>query len=48
LGDKWTEEKLIGIAYAFEQKTKVRQKLMLTVSPKTELKDIIKKSSTGL
>jgi amidase len=42
LGDKWSEGKLFGMAYAFEQRTKVRTKFKLRVSAKTELKDIIK------
>jgi amidase len=41
LGVKWSEEKLLGIAYAFEQRTKVRSQLKLHVSAKTELKDVI-------
>ena len=38
LGRKWSEERLIGLAYAFEQRTKVREKVKPMVVPKKELK----------
>lgn len=41
LGAKWSEETLIGIAYAFEQRTLHRRKLQHYIEPKTELSDII-------
>lgn len=41
LGAKWSEETLIGIAYAFEQRTLHREKLRHYIEPKTELRDII-------
>ena len=39
MGRKWSEEKLIGYAYAFEQRTKVREKIRPVIFPKTELSD---------
>jgi amidase len=41
LGAKFTEAKLIGLAYAFEQKTKVRDKVQPYTVPRTELVDVI-------
>ena len=41
LGDKWTEEKLIGYAYAFEQLTQVRGTVQPYTMPKTQLKDVV-------
>ena len=42
IGAKWSEEKLIGYAYAFEQKTKVRQNGPLPyLIPRTQLADVI-------
>lgn len=41
LGDKWSEETLIGIAYAFEQQTLHRQKLQHYIEPNTELDDVV-------
>ncbi|XHG04896.1 hypothetical protein AWENTII_008150 [Aspergillus wentii] len=41
LGEKWSEEKLIEIAYAFEQKTQNRQKLRRYIEAKTELSDVV-------
>lgn len=43
LGTKWSEEKLIGYAYAFEQMTKIRENVKPLVQPKTELQDIFTK-----
>ncbi|KID90345.1 glutamyl-tRNA(Gln) amidotransferase subunit A [Metarhizium guizhouense ARSEF 977] len=40
-GDLFSEEKLIEIAYAFEQKTKVRGTVQPLVKPKTELRDVV-------
>ncbi|KAH9998077.1 glutamyl-tRNA amidotransferase subunit A [Xylariaceae sp. FL0662B] len=40
LGAKFTEEKLIGFAYAFEQKTNIRDKVKPYVVPDTELADV--------
>ena len=42
MGVKWSEEKLIGYAYAFEQRTKAREKSPLPyVLPKTQLVDVM-------
>lgn len=40
IGRKWSEEKLIGLAYAFEQRTLVRQKLKPQILPSFELRDL--------
>ena len=37
LGKKWSEETLIEIAYAFEQKSLVRRKLKRYIEPTKEL-----------
>lgn len=42
LGESFSEEKLIGMAYAFEQRTMVRQKVHPYVHPKTELRDVVR------
>lgn len=43
MAEKWSEEKLIGMAYAFEQRTHVRKKVLPLAQnvPLTELADII-------
>ena len=38
LGRKWSEERLIGLAYAFEQRTMVRGEVKPIVVPERELK----------
>ncbi|MCJ1471800.1 hypothetical protein MMC13_000441 [Lambiella insularis] len=38
LGAKWSEEKLLGLAYAYEQRTMVRRKVKPKVVPVAELK----------
>ena len=43
LGDKWNEASLIGFAYAFEQRTKVRDQVQPYLVPKTELVDVVGK-----
>ncbi|KAJ0420940.1 amidase signature domain-containing protein [Aspergillus carlsbadensis] len=40
LGPKWSEESLIAMAYAFEQRTLSRGTLHRVVEPRTELKDV--------
>ncbi|KAF1999217.1 amidase signature enzyme [Amniculicola lignicola CBS 123094] len=42
-GAHWSEADLIGYAYAFEQRTNVRQKVKPYLLPRTELKDVVKK-----
>lgn len=41
LGAKWSEEALVGMAYAFEQRTLVREKLDRYIAPRTELVDVV-------
>lgn len=40
LGDKWSEQTLLGMAYAYEQRTHTRQKLDHYIVPETELDDV--------
>lgn len=40
-GALWSEESLIGFAYAYEQRTNVRQKVKPYILPTTELKDVV-------
>ncbi|OAQ72157.1 glutamyl-tRNA(Gln) amidotransferase subunit A [Pochonia chlamydosporia 170] len=44
-GARFSEEKLIEIAYAFEQKTKVRGTVRPLVKPRTELRDVVKRTA---
>lgn len=50
IAEKWSEEKLIGFAYAFEQRTMVRDKVLpLSVNvPTTELVDVVSKRKAKL
>ncbi|EAU31864.1 predicted protein [Aspergillus terreus NIH2624] len=41
LGARWSEESLIGMAYAFEQRTRVRETLRRVVEPRGELGDVV-------
>ncbi|KAJ9193918.1 hypothetical protein DTO166G4_5850 [Paecilomyces variotii] len=41
MGAKWSEESLIEMAYAFEQRTLVRGTLSHYIQPRTELKDVV-------
>jgi amidase len=43
MGPKWSEELLIGLAYAFEQRTKVRDTIVPYILPTTELVDVVPK-----
>ena len=43
MGAKFSEETLIQIAYAYEQRTMVREKVHPQVKPKTELQDVVGK-----
>jgi amidase len=43
MGPKWSEELLIGLAYAFEQRTKVRDTIVPYILPQTELVDVVPK-----
>jgi amidase len=40
-GRKWSEEGLVGLAYAFEQRTRVRERVRPYVVPRTELGDVL-------
>ncbi|KAF2744890.1 amidase signature enzyme [Sporormia fimetaria CBS 119925] len=40
-GKLWSEEMLVGLAYAFEQRTKVREKVKPYILPTTELVDVL-------
>ncbi|KAK3945472.1 putative glutamyl-tRNA amidotransferase subunit A [Diplogelasinospora grovesii] len=44
MGAHFSEEKLVGMAYAFEQRTKVRDAIKPYIQPTTELKDVVKKT----
>ncbi|KAI1139215.1 glutamyl-tRNA amidotransferase subunit A [Hypoxylon sp. FL0543] len=41
LGARFTEETLIGFAYAFEQRTRVRDRIVPFIVPRTELVDVV-------
>jgi Asp-tRNA(Asn)/Glu-tRNA(Gln) amidotransferase A subunit family amidase len=41
LGPRWSEESLIAMAYAFEQRTAARDRLSRVIEPLTELQDIL-------
>ncbi|PSS28134.1 hypothetical protein M430DRAFT_24495 [Amorphotheca resinae ATCC 22711] len=41
LGPKWSEEKLIGFAYAFEQRTHIRSKVQPYIVPNIQLGDVV-------
>jgi len=45
LGARFTEEKLIGMAYAFEQKTHVRDRIQPYMAPNTELANVVANSA---
>ena len=47
MGPKWSEELLIGLAYAFEQRTKVRNTITPYVEPGYELVDAVTKRMRG-
>jgi amidase len=46
LGAKFSEARLIGMAYAFEQKTKVRDKVQPHIVPSTEIQDVLGEEKT--
>ncbi|KAM3084020.1 hypothetical protein ACMFMG_001873 [Clarireedia jacksonii] len=41
LGAKWSEETLIGFAYAYEQRTMTRNQVQPFIQPNTQLEDVI-------
>jgi amidase len=43
LGARFTEEKLIGFGYAYEQRTMVRNMVQPYITPNIELKDVVGK-----
>ena len=43
LAERFSEEKLIGLAYAFEQRTMVRNTIVPYIQPTTELADVVAK-----
>ncbi|CZR62918.1 related to amidase [Phialocephala subalpina] len=43
MGSKWSEETLIGFAYAFEQRTNIRERVQPYFVPNTQLADVIGK-----
>jgi amidase len=42
MGAKFSEAKLIGLAYAFEQRTRVRDRGKQIIEPMTEIIDILR------
>lgn len=48
IGEAWSEASLIGFAYAFEQRTMVRDKVQPYILPKTELVDVVGKATGNL
>ena len=48
VGRKWDEETLIGFAYAFEQRSRVRQRLRPYVRPVFEVKDLNRDTGNGI
>ncbi|KAK6580224.1 hypothetical protein PZA11_007246 [Diplocarpon coronariae] len=41
IGAKWSEESLIGYAYAFEQRTNFRSRTRPYLTPSTQLADVV-------
>ncbi|KAH8819347.1 amidase [Xylogone sp. PMI_703] len=41
IGPKWSEERLIGFAYAYEQRTFARQKVKPVILPETQIIDVL-------
>jgi amidase len=41
MGPQWSEETLIGLAYAFEQRSHTRKKVRPYLVPTTQLADVI-------
>jgi amidase len=41
LGGQWSEETLIGFAYAYEQRTHTRDKVRPYIVPNVQLQDVI-------
>lgn len=47
IGEAWSEASLIGFAYAFEQRTMVRNKVQPYIFPRTELVDVLGKEANS-
>lgn len=47
-GKHWSEESLIGFAYAYEQRSHVRTKVKPYIQPSTELADVVAKKASKL
>lgn len=47
LGAKWSEAALLGMAYAYEQRTRVRQRVRPHVQPATGLEDVVGAVAAG-
>ena len=48
IGRAWCEELLISVAYAFEQMTKVRERIQPLIAPRFELSDLQQRQEMGL
>lgn len=48
MGDMWTEQTLIGYAYAYEQRTRHRKELYPYIKPRTEIQDVVQLRSPHL
>ncbi|KXS99249.1 hypothetical protein AC579_3919 [Pseudocercospora musae] len=47
LGNIWSDLELVGLAYAYEQRTNWRRKIKHVIAPKTQLSDVISGESTS-
>ncbi|PIA96048.1 putative amidase [Cercospora beticola] len=47
MGDLWSEEKLIGYAYAYEQRTQHRKRVLPYVRPNVEIRDVVLRIEVG-
>jgi len=43
MGDHFTEAKLISLAYAYEQRTHIRDTVVPYIEPMMELSDVVKR-----
>ena len=41
MGPKWSEETLIGFAYAYEQRTHTRSKVQPYIVPNVQLQEVV-------
>ena len=41
MGKHWSEERIIGLAYAFEQRTMLRAQVKPIIQPTVELADVV-------